>query len=162
FWDPVGANSCWHGVTTALLGNWGFTIAPGSADQRELLVRNLQRAEDISGAAMAACIDWSWGDFAQYLDAVDGLPKGITCAAQVGHSAVRCHVMGERAFTEPANADDLAEMTRHVRLALGSGGWGFTTSRTIHHQTPDGAPVASRLATWDELEHLLRTAATLG
>lgn len=162
FWDPVGANSCWHGVTTALMGNCGFTIAPGSADQRELLVRNLERAEDISGAAMAAGIDWSWADFAQYLDALDGLPKGINYAAQVGHSAVRCHVMGERAFTEPANADDLAEMTRHVRLALGSGGWGFTTSRTIHHQTPDGAPVASRLATWDEVEHLLRTAATLG
>ena len=162
FWDPKGANSCWHGVTTAVMGNCGFTIAPGSAEQMEMVVRNVERAEDMSASVLAAGIDWSWSDFEGYLQALDTLPKGINYAPQVGHSAVRCHVMGERAFTDPADEDDLSQMEAHVRRAMESGAWGFTTSRTIHHQTPDGGPVASRLAEWEEVEHLLRTAASVG
>ena len=98
FWDPQGANDCWHGVTTAVMGNCGFTLAPAAPDARALVVRNLERAEDISGAAMAAGIDWNWTTFAEYLDAVDQLPKGINYAANIGHSALRTYVMGERAF----------------------------------------------------------------
>ena len=162
FWDHRGANSCWHGVTTAVMGNCGFTIAPGSAAQQEIVVRNLERAEDMSASVLAAGIDWSWSDFDGYLKALDALPKGINYAPQVGHSAVRCHVMGERAFTDPAGEDDLSQMAAHVRRAMECGAWGFTTSRTIHHQTPDGGPVASRLAAWEEVEHLLRTAASVG
>ncbi len=162
FWDHVGANSCWHGVTTAVMGNCGFTIAPGSADQAPLLVRNLERAEDMSAAALDAGIDWSWTTYPEYLDALDRLPMGINYAAQVGHSAVRCHVMGERAFTHTATEAELAAMAEHVRQAITAGAWGFTTSRTVHHQTPDGGPVASRLAPWTEVEHLLRVAAEAG
>ena len=162
FWDHRGANSCWHGVTTAVMGNCGFTIAPGSADQMEMVVRNLERAEDMSASVLAAGIDWTWSDFDGYLRALDALPKGIHYAPQVGHSAVRCHVMGERAFTEKASADDLSQMAMHVRRAMECGAWGFTTSRTVHHQTPDGGPVASRLAAWEEVEQLLRTAASVG
>ena len=162
FWDHRATNSCWHGVTTAVMGNCGFTIAPGSAAQRELVVRNLERAEDMSASVLEAGIDWSWSDFEGYLSAVDALPKGIHYAPQVGHSAVRCHVMGERAFTDAASADELEQMAGHVRRAMESGAWGFTTSRTIHHQTPDGGPVASRLATSEELEELIRAAASAG
>ncbi len=162
FWDHEGANSCWHGVTSAVTGNCGFTIAPGTVEQRELLVRNLERAEDMSASVLAAGIDWTWSDFGEYLQALDTLPKGINYALQVGHSAVRCHVMGERAFTDEAGEDDLERMSAHVRQAVQSGAWGFTTSRTIHHQTPDGGPVASRLAAWEEVERLLRAAASAG
>ena len=108
FWDPLGSSSCWHGVTTVVMGHCGFTLAPAPADQRQLVVRNLERAEDISGAAMAAGIDWTWTTFAEYLDAVDRLPKGINYAANLGHSALRTYVMGERAFSEAATPDDLA------------------------------------------------------
>ena len=59
-WDPLGECSCFHGVTTAVMGNCGFTLAPVNSDERELVVRNLERAEDISADAMAAGIDWSW------------------------------------------------------------------------------------------------------
>ena len=96
FWDPIGANSCWHGVTTVVMGNCGFTLAPSSAENAALVVRNLERAEDISGAAMASGIEWSWTTFAEYLDTLDRLPKGINYAANIGHSALRTYVMGEQ------------------------------------------------------------------
>jgi N-acyl-D-aspartate/D-glutamate deacylase len=162
FWDPVGANSCWHGVTTAVMGNCGFTLAPGSAQQSALLVRNLERAEDMSAKVLAAGIDWTWTSYPEYLDALEALPKGIHYAPQVGHSALRCHVMGERAFGETASEDELARMEAQLEQAMRAGAWGFTTSRTIHHQTPDGRPVASRVGTQEELWRLLRVAGRVG
>ncbi|HEV8298065.1 MAG TPA: amidohydrolase family protein [Acidimicrobiales bacterium] len=155
FWDPLGSCSCWHGVTTVVMGHCGFTLAPAPREQRHLVVRNLERAEDISGDAMAAGIDWTWTTFAEYLDVVDRLPKGINYAANIGHSALRTYAMGERAFDEPAGTDDLAAMERELRDALGAGAYGFTTSRTHHHETSDDRPVASRLASWDEVRRLV-------
>ncbi len=155
FWDRLGTNSCWHGVTTVVMGHCGFTLAPASADDRHLVVRNLERAEDISGAAMAAGIDWTWTTFAEYLDAVDRLPKGINYAANVGHSALRTFAMGERAFAEQAAPEDLEAMEAELRSALRAGAYGFTTSRTHHHETSDNRPVASRLASWEEVRHLV-------
>ncbi len=93
-WDPLGECSCFHGVTTAVMGNCGFTLAPVNSDARELVVRNLERAEDISADAMAAGIDWSWETFPEYLDFVDATPKGINYAGYVGHSALRTWAMG--------------------------------------------------------------------
>jgi len=139
-----------------VMGHCGFTLAPAPVEQRALVVRNLERAEDISGDAMAAGIDWTWTTFAEYLDAVDRLPKGINYAANIGHSALRTYVMGERAFAEAATTDDLAAMERELRDALRAGAYGFTTSRTHHHETSDDRPVASRIATWDEVEYLVR------
>ena len=162
FWDPLGSSSCWHGVTTVVMGHCGFTLAPAHPDARELVVRNLERAEDISGAAMAAGIGWSWTTFAEYLDAVDRLPKGINYAANIGHSALRTYAMGERAFTDEASTDDLAAMEHELRSALTAGAYGFTTSRTQHHQTADDRPVASRLAAWDEVCQLVGVMGELG
>ena len=155
FWDREGSFSCYHGVTTVVMGNCGFTLAPASAEQAPLVVRNLERAEDISPEAMAAGIEWGWTTFAEYLDVLDALPKGIHHAANLGHSALRTYVMGERAFTEPATDDDLAAMTRELRDGLRAGAYGFTTSRTKHHMTSDDRPVASRIATPDELAALV-------
>jgi N-acyl-D-amino-acid deacylase len=98
FWDASGSSSCWHGVTSAVMGNCGFTLAPVRAEERALVVRNLERAEDIEPAVLAAGIDWSFQTFPEYLDAVDGLPKGINFAANIGHSALRTWAMGERAY----------------------------------------------------------------
>src|SRR6202040_3747928 len=99
-WDPLGSCSCWHGVTSVVMGNCGFTLAPCKPDERHLVLRNLERAEDIPAEAMKAGIDWSWETYAQYLDAVEGWPKGINYAGYVGHSALRTYAMGERAFSE--------------------------------------------------------------
>lgn len=155
FWDHRGSFSCYHGVTTVVMGNCGFTLAPAAAEQAALVVRNLERAEDISPAAMAQGIEWGWTTFAEHLDVLDGLPKGINYAANLGHSALRTFVMGERAFDAPATDDDLAAMERELRAGLRAGAYGFTTSRTKHHQTSDDRPVASRIATPDELAFLV-------
>ena len=162
FWDASGSNSCWHGVTSAVMGNCGFTLAPVRADQRELVVRNLERAEDIDPAALAVGIDWSFESFPEYLNAVDRLAKGINFAANIGHSALRTWAMGERAFEEEATEDDLALMCGQLAAALRAGAIGFSTSRTKHHETSDGRPVASRMASWDEVATLVDVMGDLG
>jgi N-acyl-D-amino-acid deacylase len=161
FWDPRGANSCWHGVTTAVMGNCGFTLAPVRDDARALVVRNLERAEDIDPVALAS-LEWSWETFPEYLDAVDALPKAINYAANIGHSALRTWAMGERAFEEEANADDLKLMSAQLEDALRAGAVGLTTSRSEHHETSDNRPVASRLAAWSELCELVAVMADVG
>jgi N-acyl-D-aspartate/D-glutamate deacylase len=161
-WDPLGTCSCWHGVTTVVMGNCGFTLAPARSDQRHLVVRNLERAEDISASAMAAGIEWTWETFPEYLDTLDRLPKGINYAANIGHSALRTWAMGERAFDEAAAEDDLQLMERELRDALRAGAIGFTTSRTPNHETSDDRPVASRLADWKEVERLVGVMGDLG
>ena len=108
FWDPLGTCSCWHGVTSVVMGNCGFSLAPCSEKDKLLVMRNLERAEDIAPQAMEAGIRWSWTSFPEYLDAVERLPKGINYAAYIGHSALRTHVMGERAFSQESSPDDLA------------------------------------------------------
>ena len=110
------------------------------------MVRNLERAEDISADAMAAGIEWTWETFPEYLDTLDRLPKGINYAAYIGHSALRTWAMGERAFEEEATDDDLAVMTRELRDALRAGAIGFTTSRTLEPRDLRRPP--GRLAAW--------------
>src|SRR5438105_5630787 len=155
FWDPLGTCSCWHGVTTVVMGNCGFTLAPCAASEKHLVVRNLQRAEDISLEAMEAGIEWRWTTFPEWLDCLDALPKGINYASYLGHCALRTHVMGERAFEQAATEDDLRAMERELRDAIRAGAIGFTTSRSPSHETPDRRPVASRLASWDEVRRLV-------
>ena len=155
FWDPYGTCSCWHGVTTVVMGNCGFTLAPCGKAERHLVVRNLERAEDIAAEAMDAGIDWTWTTFPEFLDRVEMLPKGINYAGYVGHSALRTFAMGERAFEKEAGEDDLRAMERELRDAIRAGAIGFTTSRSPSHETPDRRPVASRLASWSEVRRLV-------
>jgi N-acyl-D-aspartate/D-glutamate deacylase len=162
FWDATGSSSCWHGVTSAVMGNCGFTLAPVRSNERALVVRNLERAEDIDPVALAEGIDWSFETFPGYLDAVDRLPKGINFAANIGHSALRTWAMGERAFEQEATDDDLSTMKGQLAEALGAGAIGFSTSRSEHHETSDNRPVASRLASWDEVVALVGVMADLG
>ena len=155
FWDPLGTCSCWHGITSVVMGNCGFTLAPCGARDKDLVIRNLQRAEDISPEAMEAGITWTWTTFPEFLDALDALPKGINYSGYVGHSALRTYVMGERAFAEAPTEDDLRAMERELRDAIRAGAMGFTTSRSPSHETPDRRPVASRVAPWAEVRRLV-------
>lgn len=162
FWDPYAGSSCWQGVTTVVMGNCGFSLAPASERHKALVVRNLERAEDIDGTAMAAGIEWSWDTFPEYLDTIDRIPKGVNCAANVGHSALRTWAMGERAFTEPGTDDDIATMVAQLEASLRAGAIGLSTSRNENHETSDDRPVASRLASWDEVCILVETMGRLG
>jgi N-acyl-D-aspartate/D-glutamate deacylase len=162
FWDPLGTCSCWHGVTSVVMGNCGFTLAPCSAADRHLVMRNLERAEDISPDAMNAGIEWRWTTFPEYLDTLESLPKGINYASYIGHSALRTHVMGERGFEQAASPDELAAMERELRDAIRAGAVGFTTSRSPSHETMDRRPVASRVAGWDEVRRLVGVMGEMG
>ena len=155
FWDPIGSCSCYHGVTTAVMGNCGFTLAPCAEDQADLVFRNLERAEDLSRDAMLTGIKWSWETFPEILDAVEALPKGINYAGYIGHSALRTYVMGERAFSEQATDDELKAMCDQVTAAVEAGAIGFSTSRTFNHITADERPVASRIGDWDEVRAMV-------
>ena len=155
FWDPLGTSACFHGVTTAVMGNCGFTLAPVRPDQRALVLANLERAEDIPAEALAEGVTWGFEHFREYLAVLEDLPKGINYAAYIGHSALRTWAMGERAFTDRAEPEDLAVMETELLDALAAGAVGFTTSRSANHVTMDDRPVASRQADWSEVVALV-------
>lgn len=162
FWDPLGSCSCYHGVTTVIMGNCGFTLAPCAAKDADMVFRNLERAEDLSRDAMKAGINWRWETFREYLDVLDSLPKGINYGGYIGHSALRTYVMGERAFSEQASADELQRMQFEVQDAVRAGAIGFSTSRTHNHQTADDRPVASRIADWSEVRAIVNAMGATG
>jgi len=162
FWDQLGTNSCWHGITSAIMGNCGFSLAPCAKEHKGLVFSNLERAEEISPAAMEVGIPWSWTTYREYLQALDKLPKGINYGGYVGHSALRAYVMGERAMSEKASDGDLDAMKRELEDGIRAGALGFSTSRTGTHRMADGRPVASRVADWSEVEDLVRVMGKLG
>lgn len=151
-WDPLLTPTCWHGVTSVVMGNCGVGFAPVSPDRRDWLIGLMEGVEDIPGAALSEGIRWEWETFSEYLDAVDRAPKMLDVAAQIPHGAVRAYVMGERgARNEPATSEDIAAMAAIVRDAIASGALGFSTSRTIAHMAIDGEPVPGTFAAEDEL-----------
>jgi len=160
-WDRIGSCSCWHGVTTVIMGNCGFALAPCRPADREWFARCLTAVEDIPTEAMLAGIDWTWETFPEYLATVDRLPKAINYGAYIGHSALRMFVMGRRALTEKATEDDLTRMVAAVKEAVRAGAMGFSSSRATTHVTPDDTPVASRIADWSELDRLVGALADL-
>ena len=162
FWDPIGSCSCYHGVTSVVMGNCGFTLAPCKQEDADMVFRNLERAEDLSRDAMLEGIDWRWETFPEFLDVIDELPKGINYAGYIGHSALRTYVMGERAFSDAASEDDVRNMQQLVRQAVQAGAIGFSTSRTFNHLTADDRPVASRIAEWDEVRAIVNAVGETG
>ena len=162
FWDDIGSNSCWHGVTSVVMGNCGFSMGPCAEADKDLVLHNFERAEDIPREAMIAGIPWGWETFPEYLDTLDALPKGINYAGFVGHSTLRTHAMGARAMEEEATPEDLEKMKVQLADSIRAGALGFSTSRTFSHRTPEGKPVASRLASWQEVEELTDVMVELG
>ena len=154
-WDQLGSCSCWHGVTSVVMGNCGFALAPCQPGEREWIARCLEAVEDIPVEAMMNGIDWTWETFPDYLDQVAQLPKAINYSAFIGHSALRMYVMGQRALSEVANEDDLRNMGAAVEEALQVGAVGLSTSRATTHITPEGSPIASRIADWSEIDYLV-------
>ena len=151
-WDPLLTPTCWHGVTSVVMGNCGVGFAPVSPDRHDWLIGLMEGVEDIPGAALSEGIRWEWETFSEYLDAVDRAPKMLDVAAQIPHGAVRAYVMGERgARNEPATSEDIAAMAAIVRDAIAAGALGFSTSRTIAHMAIDGEPVPGTFAAEDEL-----------
>src|SRR5262245_54491101 len=161
-WDPALTPSSWHGVTTVVMGNCGFSIAPCRPAHRELLMEMLLYVEGMPTEALRAGIRWEWESFPEYLDAVERARPAVNVAAFVGHSAVRFFVMGDAAVERAASADELARMQDVVRQALRAGAIGFSTPESPTHFFGSGGPVPSRVAPRDEIVALGRVLGELG
>ncbi|MDH6676401.1 N-acyl-D-amino-acid deacylase [Rhodococcus sp. LBL1] len=162
-WDPMLTPSCWHGVTTAVMGNCGVGFAPVTDDKREWLIGLMEGVEDIPGAALSAGIRWDWQSFPEYLDAIERLPLAVDVGTHVPHGALRAYVMGGRgARNEPASTEDIELMAKLVRESVEAGALGFSTSRTIVHRAIDGEPVPGTFAAEDELFGIGRALADAG
>jgi N-acyl-D-amino-acid deacylase len=161
-WDRMLTPSCWHGVTTVVMGNCGFSIAPCRPNDRELLMRMLLYVEGMPTEALRAGIDWEWESFPEYLDTLARWRPAINVAAFVGHSAVRYYVMGAAAAQRDANADELQRMQAIVREAVRAGACGFSTSESPTHFFGDGTPVPSRVAPRAEIRALATVLRELG
>jgi N-acyl-D-aspartate/D-glutamate deacylase len=152
-WDALLTPSCWHGVTTVVMGNCGVGFAPVRPGSQEYLIKLMEGVEDIPGTALAEGISWDWESFPEYLDAVERRPHALDVGAQVPHAALRFYVMGERGADHEAapTPAEIEAMGRIVRDAVRAGALGFTTSRTKNHRASDGRFTPSLSAGADEL-----------
>src|SRR6478609_2908581 len=156
FWDPALTPSCWHGVTSVVAGNCGFSIAPVRPEHRELLVRTLQHVEDMAPDTLFAGVPWDdFQTFPEYLDAIESRGTLINFACYVGHTAVRIFVMGEAGYERAATDDEIQQMQRVIAEAMAAGAAGFATSSSPTHSGDRGRPVPSRVADLAELRALL-------
>jgi N-acyl-D-amino-acid deacylase len=154
FWDPLGTSSCFHGVTSVVVGNCGLSLAPAKPEDRDAVIKSFVRVEAISRRVLEEGIQWKWKSTAEYLDAL-GTRLGINAAALIGHIAVRYNVMGEDAVERQATAEEIAKMKELVRQGMEAGAVGFSTNQNPRHMREDKKPVASRLAADEELGSLL-------
>ncbi|HLM63296.1 MAG TPA: amidohydrolase family protein [Acidimicrobiales bacterium] len=162
-WDERLTPSCWHGVTTVVMGNCGVGFAPVAPDRHEWLIGLMEGVEDIPGAALSAGIEWGWESFGEFLDALDARRYVMDLGTQVPHGAVRGYIMGERgARNEPAMPEDVEAMAAVVRAGVVAGALGFSTSRTLAHRAIDGEPVPGTFAAEDELFGIGRVLGELG
>jgi N-acyl-D-aspartate/D-glutamate deacylase len=153
-WDPDLTPSSWHGVTTVVMGNCGFGIAPTRPQHRGTIARTLENVEGMSVEALEAGIPWSFETFPEYLDAVAGASPRLNVAAMIGHTPLRLYVMGDDALERPATADEIKEMRRLVSDALAAGAVGFAGA--------GGRPVPSRQADPDEVFEITQALADAG
>ena len=153
-WDPMANPSPALGVTTLIMGNCGFTIAPCRPADRDLVMRNLTHVEGMSLEALRAGIRWDFQSFPDYLDALERRGVGPNVACFVGHSSVRTFVLGPDAPRRVARPDEIETMRAIVAEAMRAGACGFSTTSSLQHNGENGIPMPSRLADAAEMEAL--------
>jgi N-acyl-D-aspartate/D-glutamate deacylase len=156
FWDRMLTISPWHGVTSVVMGNCGFGIAPTRPEHRDLILRTLESVEGMSLEALREGVgeDWPFESFPEYLDAIERRGTAINVGALIGHTPVRLYVMGEEATEREATEHEIARMRHIVREAIDAGAIGFGTSKAPTHVGYAGKPVPSRAASLAEIESL--------
>ncbi len=153
-WDPIASSSCYHGITSVVLGNCGVTFAPCKPGDRDYLAAMMESVEDIPRESITVGLPWDWETYGEYLGSIDRMDKGVNVGGMVGHCAVRVHAMGERSLSDdPAEAtpEDIERMCDLVDEAISAGALGFSTSRTFLHKVPDGRHVPGTYADPEEL-----------
>ncbi len=149
-WDPIATPSCWHGITTVLAGNCGFTLAPAKPEDVDWLAGMLSRVEGMSRPALAEGLKFTGGGHGDYWKRFEG-KIGVNVASYVGHSAVRRYVMGDAASERRATPAEIEAMQECVRQAMREGAIGFSTSQLALHVGEDGREVPSNHASADEV-----------
>ncbi len=160
-WDPIASSSCWHGVTSIVLGNCGVTFAPVRPGDREYLARTMESVEDIPATSILEGVPFAWETYGDYLAWLGDRPKGVNMGGMIGHAALRYYAMGDRSMDEGAEPtdDELAEMVRLVDEAMAAGAAGLSISRTRRHTAPDGRNVPG---TWADQAEMVALASSVG
>ena len=161
-WDGQLAPSCWHGVTTVVMGNCGVGFAPVHPDEHQRLIDLMEGVEDIPGTALSEGMTWGWESFPQYLDKLDGRRWMVNVGTHVPHSAVRHYVMGERAATGNATDDEIAQIRTIVREGVKAGALGVSVSRLLAHRDNTGGVVPGTYTEEAEFEAMAEELAMLG
>lgn len=156
WWDPLGSSSNEHGVTTAVMGNCGLTLAPCKPESRDALIGTFVRVEGMPRQSLQAGIPWGWRTHGDLLDALSRRPLGLNIATLVGHCAVRQYAMGEASVEREANDAEISQMEELVGEGMAAGAFGFSTNSNQSHFREDGKPVPSRFASLGEAERLSR------
>ena len=159
-WDKQVTPSCWHGVTTVVMGNCGVGFAPLRPGKQADLVELMEAVEDIPGGALHEGVTWDWESYPEYLDAID-TPYTMDVGSQIGHAPLRHYVMGERCYDD-ATPEDMVAMRRLTREALQAGALGFTSSRFYGHVDKDGEVIPGTKATGQEMKTISQAFAGLG
>ena len=163
-WDRRMTISPWHGVTTVVMGNCGFGIAPTRPEHRGLLMRTLEKVEGMSLAVLEEGLgyEWPFETFPEYLSTIEARGVLVNAGVMIGHTPLRFYVMGEEATERAATPDELRRMRALVREAIDAGAIGFATSKAISHIGAGGKPVPSRAADFDEVKTLAGALADAG
>ena len=152
-WDPEITPTSWFGVTTAIMGSCGFSVAPMRPASRATMIETLGNVEAMSVDALKAGISWEFESFDEYLKAVERRRPAVNIAGFVGHTALRLHEMPEDPHRE-AGKDDIKRMQASLEAAMSAGAWGLSTSKSPAHVGAGGKPVPSRMAGFDEIAAL--------
>ena len=162
FWDPALTPSCYHGVTTVVAGNCGFSIAPTRPQDRALIANTMEKVEDMDPATLNAGIPWDFESFPEYLASIEQHGTLLNFAAYVGHTPLRIFVMGDQSVGRAATTDEISRMADLVSEAMESGAAGFATSFAVTHRGADGQPIPSRWAAAEEIEALCKAVGDSG
>jgi N-acyl-D-aspartate/D-glutamate deacylase len=163
-WDPLMSSSCWHGVTSVVMGNCGMTFAPVHPGQADVLAGAMESVEDIPASAILEGLSWDWEHYGEYLDAMDRVPKGINAGGYVGDVALRLYVAGDASCEEDfrLSADQRAQMGTLIAEAIEAGAFGYSMSRSLTHHTPDGRSVPGTWSPAEEIYEICGPMAKLG
>jgi N-acyl-D-aspartate/D-glutamate deacylase len=162
FWDPALTPSCFHGVTTVVAGNCGFSIAPTRSEHRSTIARTLEGVEDMNVDTLDAGIPWDFETFDEYLGSVEKHGTALNYTAYIGHTALRLFVMGDDAYERAATDEEIERMCELVTAAIEAGAPGFATSFAPTHVGVEGKPIPSRFAERKEIEALCFAVAKAG
>lgn len=153
-WDSLLTPSCWHGVTTVLMGNCGVGVAPCRPSDKEIVAWDLVNVEALPYEVLMKGASWDWESFGDYINAIAKRGVALNAAFLVPLSALRFYVIGEAASERAANAAEIAKMVELFRVAMMAGAYGFSLSMIARHMGFQGKPLASRLAGQEELTAL--------